>query len=161
MKRRDFIKLPVLIPGLKKLLDDFTLPEETPVIEETPTTTFLEKSLEYPDYTSDFSFSWPSVLLNGEQYSLHSSSVTHIRDEVPVLTTGWRGASIDRGYEIKMTIIGPCPSFEGTTDVRINYEDTYTQFEMTDPDVTIEYSANGLVYTDVYCMVKEIHTGMA
>ena len=46
MKRRDFLKLPVLIPGVKKLLDDFTLPE---VKEETPVSEYLKNALDHPD----------------------------------------------------------------------------------------------------------------
>ena len=46
MKRRDFIKLPALIPGLKKLLDDFTIPE---VKEETPVSNYLKSALDTPD----------------------------------------------------------------------------------------------------------------
>ena len=43
MKRRDFLKLPALIPAVKKLLDDFTIPEETPVSD------YIETSLNAKD----------------------------------------------------------------------------------------------------------------
>ena len=49
MKRRDFIKLPALIPGLKKLLDDFTLPEVKEEIIETPVSNYLKSALDTPD----------------------------------------------------------------------------------------------------------------
>ena len=62
MKRRDFIKLPVLIPGLKKLLDDFTLPDEKFTPDNMPQTfdpkdnypaqNFLGESLKYYDHVS-------------------------------------------------------------------------------------------------------------
>ncbi len=64
MKRRDFIKLPVLIPGLKKLLDDFTIPEvkETPPTTfDTPITSYFERAFQYPDRASSLSFSADDV----------------------------------------------------------------------------------------------------
>ena len=169
MKRRDFLKLPALIPGLKKLVDDLTLPDEPSIKEEwlaerilpeeTPTTSFLKKSLEYPDAASSFSLSWPTVFLNDERHSLYSSSVSRIADAFPPYAMIPK-RYIYRGYEIKMTIIGACPSFEGTTDVKIIHQDTYTQFEMTDPYIVIEHSSDMMTYTDISCMVEEVHTGM-
>ena len=46
MKRRDFLKLPVLIPGVKKLLDDFTLPE---VKEAISVSEYFKNALDHPD----------------------------------------------------------------------------------------------------------------
>ena len=57
MKRRDFLKLPVLIPGVKKLLDDFTLPEETPVSD------YIETSLNAKD-KSDRQYDPPAAALS-------------------------------------------------------------------------------------------------